>query len=99
MTEGVYCSVRNESLKRKFRLILFFKGLILLTETKALCSQNHTKTSNIASGQNAELLSSKAGGTNRYHCTELYGFLLMQGRLRDVHLCVFYTADVGVGNL
>jgi hypothetical protein len=64
----------------------------------AFCSQNHTKTI-IASGQNAELLSSQAGGTYRYHCTELYGLLLVQGRLRDVQLCVFYAADVGVGNL
>jgi hypothetical protein len=62
-------------------------------------SQNHTKTINIASGQNAELLNSKAGGTYRYHCTELYGLLLMQGRMKDVRLCVFYTADVGVRNL
>jgi len=74
---------------------LFFKGLTLLGEINALCSQNHTNTS----GQNAELLSSKAGGTYRYHCTELYGLLLMQDLVRDVRLCVFCTADVGVGNL
>jgi hypothetical protein len=85
--------------KTKVRLILFFTGLILLKEINALFSQNHTKTINIASGQNAEVLSYKAGGTYRYHCTELYGLLLMQSCVRDIRLCVFYTADVGVGNL
>jgi hypothetical protein len=78
---------------------LFLKGLMLLTEINALCSQSHTKTINIASGQKAELLSSKAGDAYRYRCTELYSLVLLQGRVRDVQLRVFCTADVCAGNL
>jgi hypothetical protein len=93
VTECVYCAVRTES--RTGVQVNF----VLLTEINALCSQNHTKTITIASWQKAELLSSKAGGTYRYHLQSLNGLLLMQGRVRDVQSCVFYTADVGIGNL
>ena len=76
-----------------------FKGLILFTVIKTLRSQNHTKTSNIANGKNAELLSSKTAGTYRYHCTGLYGLLLLQGRVRSVQVCFSYRVVLGVANL
>jgi hypothetical protein len=40
----------------------------MFREINAVCSKSHTKTSNRARGQNAELLNVKVGGTYSYHC-------------------------------
>jgi hypothetical protein len=55
--------------KNTTRLITKINWLMLFKEIIVVCSGNHMKPINTLCGQNAELLSAKAGDTYSYHWT------------------------------